>query len=81
MATLYLSLKKKWFDKIKSGEKLEEYRDGSKSFYWANRLRERTKTSDGWKYGNSSASTASSSPSATRKRATRPGALNSRTPK
>lgn len=52
MTTLYLPLKKKWFDKIKSGEKLEEYRDGSNSFYWANRLRERTKISDGWKYGD-----------------------------
>lgn len=27
MKTLTLSLKKKWFDKIKSGEKLEEYRE------------------------------------------------------
>lgn len=52
MKTLTLSLKKKWFDMIKSGEKKEEYRDGSMSFYWSNRLRERTKTSDGWKYGN-----------------------------
>lgn len=52
MKTLTLPLKKKWFDMIKVGEKLEEYRDGSMSFYWANRLRERTKTSDGWKYGD-----------------------------
>ena len=52
MKTLTLSLKRKWFDMIKSGEKKEEYRDGSMSFYWANRLRERTKTSDGWKYGD-----------------------------
>ena len=52
MKTLTLSLKKKWFDMIKSGEKKEEYRDGSTSFYWANRLRERKKTSDGWKYGD-----------------------------
>lgn len=51
METLTLTLKKQWFDMIKSGEKKEEYRDGSRSFYWANRLRERTKTSDGWKYG------------------------------
>jgi len=52
MKTLTLSLKKKWFDLIKAGVKKEEYRDGSMSFYWANRLRERTKTSNGWKYGN-----------------------------
>ena len=52
MKTLTLSLKKQWFDMIKSGEKKEEYRDGSMSFYWANRLRERTKTSDGWIYGD-----------------------------
>ena len=52
MKTLTLSLKKQWFEKIKSGEKKEEYRDGSMSFYWANRLRERVKTSDGWIYGD-----------------------------
>lgn len=52
MKVLTLPLKKKWFDMIKSSEKKEEYRDGSMSFYWANRLRERTKTSDGWKYGD-----------------------------
>lgn len=52
MKTLTLPLKKEWFDLIKAGIKKEEYRDGSMSFYWANRLRERTKTSDGWKYGN-----------------------------
>lgn len=52
MKTLTLSLNKQWFDMIKSGEKKEEYRDGSMSFYWANRLRERTKTSNGWNYGN-----------------------------
>lgn len=50
--TLILPLKKPWFDMIKAGIKKEEYRDGSMSFYWANRLRERTKTSDGWKYGD-----------------------------
>ena len=52
MKTLTLSLKKKWFDMIKAGVKKEEYRDGSMSFYWANRLRERTKTSDGLIYGD-----------------------------
>ncbi len=36
MATLNLTLKKKWFDMIKSGEKLEEYRE-TKPF-WATRL-------------------------------------------
>ena len=36
MATLYLSLKKKWFDKIKSGEKLEEYREFNE--FWNKRL-------------------------------------------
>ncbi len=34
--TLVLSIKKKWFDLIKSGEKPEEYRDNSA--YWAKRL-------------------------------------------
>ena len=52
MKTLTLSLKKQWFDMIKAGVKKEEYRDGSMSFYWANRLRKRTKTSDGWIYGD-----------------------------
>ena len=36
MSTLYLTLKKKWFDKIKSGEKLEEYRECS--LYWIKRF-------------------------------------------
>lgn len=36
MKTLTLSLKKQWFDKIKSGEKKEEYRERSK--YWRKRL-------------------------------------------
>jgi len=36
MKTLHLTLKKKWFDMIASGEKLEEYRD-IKS-YWIKRL-------------------------------------------
>lgn len=34
--TLHLNLKKKWFDMIKSGEKLEEYRDTS--VYWCSRF-------------------------------------------
>lgn len=33
---LHLTLKKKWFDMIASGEKKEEYRDLKE--YWANRL-------------------------------------------
>lgn len=36
MATLYLPLKKKWFDMIKSVEKKEEYRE--KSLYWKSRF-------------------------------------------
>ena len=36
MKTLTLSLKKKWFDKIKSGEKKEEYRECSE--YWIRRF-------------------------------------------
>ena len=52
MATLTLPLKKKWFDLIKAGIKKEEYRDGSKSFYWANRLREHTPTKNGVRYGS-----------------------------
>lgn len=36
MKTLVLPLKKKWFEMIKSGEKLEEYREINK--YWSNRL-------------------------------------------
>lgn len=36
MNTLTLSLKKQWFDKIKSGEKKEEYRENSE--YWQRRL-------------------------------------------
>lgn len=36
MKTLTLSLKRKWFDMIKSGEKKEEYRDNS--VYWQRRL-------------------------------------------
>jgi len=34
--TLHLTLKKKWFDMILSGEKKEEYRE--KKDYWINRL-------------------------------------------
>lgn len=36
MKTLTLPLKKQWFDKIKSGEKKEEYRENSE--YWQRRL-------------------------------------------
>ena len=36
MKTLTLSLKKKWFDMIKSGEKKEEYRECSE--YWISRF-------------------------------------------
>jgi len=36
MKILHLTLKKKWFDMIVSGEKEEEYREIKK--YWANRL-------------------------------------------
>lgn len=36
MKTLHLTLKKKWFDMIESGEKTEEYRDLKD--YWYNRL-------------------------------------------
>lgn len=36
MKILELTLKKKWFDMIKSGEKLEEYREIKD--YWINRL-------------------------------------------
>ncbi len=37
MRILHLTLKKKWFDMIASGEKKEEYRDLTS--YWAIRLR------------------------------------------
>lgn len=36
MKTLHLNLKKKWFDMILSGEKIEEYRTFGD--YWSNRL-------------------------------------------
>lgn len=36
MNTLHLTLKKKWFDMILSGEKKEEYRE--KKDFWINRL-------------------------------------------
>jgi hypothetical protein len=36
MRVLHLTLKKKWFDMIASGEKKEEYRDVK--MYWATRL-------------------------------------------
>ena len=38
MKTLTLSLKKQWFDLIKSGEKKEEYRE--LNYYWVARLLE-----------------------------------------
>lgn len=38
MRTLHLTLKKKWFDMIRSGEKKEEYREIKE--YWENRLYE-----------------------------------------
>ena len=37
MKALYLPLKKKWFDMIKAGTKLEEYRECSE--YWINRFK------------------------------------------
>jgi hypothetical protein len=36
MSVLHLNLKRKWFDMIRSGEKLQEYRDIKG--YWAKRL-------------------------------------------
>ena len=36
MKTIHLVLKHKWYDMIESGEKPEEYRDGTP--YWAKRL-------------------------------------------
>jgi hypothetical protein len=36
MKILHLTLTKKWFDRISSGEKLEEYREPKE--YWAKRL-------------------------------------------
>jgi len=36
MKTLHLTLKKKWFDMILSGEKTEEYREAKE--YWLSRL-------------------------------------------
>ena len=41
MKTLHLTLKKKWFDMILSGEKKEEYREIKE--YWTNRLFEKEK--------------------------------------
>lgn len=37
MSTLYLPLKKEWFEKIESGEKTVEYRE--KKDYWIRRLK------------------------------------------
>lgn len=42
MKTLYLPLKKEWYEMIESGEKREEYREFSK--YWEKRLIEEYKT-------------------------------------
>jgi hypothetical protein len=39
MKTLHLTLKKKWFDMILSGEKKEEYREMKP--YWAERLKDK----------------------------------------
>lgn len=41
MKTLTLSLKKQWFDMIKSGVKKEEYRDAN--YYWVARLLQKAK--------------------------------------
>lgn len=46
MKVLHLTLKKKWFDMIASGEKQEEYRE-IKS-YWSSRLLESYKDRDGF---------------------------------
>lgn len=40
MKTLHLTLKKKWFDMIASGEKKEEYREIKD--YWIKRLKDRS---------------------------------------
>lgn len=45
MKTLHLTLKKKWFDMIASGEKTEEYREIKP--YWASRLLNRIQTPNG----------------------------------
>lgn len=42
MKTLNLTLKKKWFDMVKSGEKKEEYREIKD--YWIKRLKEMSLT-------------------------------------
>ena len=44
MQTLHLTLKKKWFDMILSGEKTEEYRDFKP--YWHKRLSVHAKNGD-----------------------------------
>ena len=40
MKTLFLTVKKEWFDKIVSGEKIVEYREAKP--YWISRLLDRT---------------------------------------
>ncbi len=40
MSTLHLPLKKEWFDKIKDGSKLWEYRE--KTPYWIKRIQGKT---------------------------------------
>lgn len=45
MKTLHLTLKKKWFDMIASGEKKEEYREDKA--YWRRRLLHRGIVADG----------------------------------
>lgn len=43
---LHLTLKKQWFDMIKSGEKKEEYRELKK--YWGSRFLQRIETPHRW---------------------------------
>ena len=42
MKTLYLPLKKEWYEMIEAGIKKEEYRE--RSPYWVNRLRDKDRT-------------------------------------
>ncbi len=48
MSILHLTLKKKWFDMIASGEKKEEYREIKK--HWISRLCNNGNLSDGFQY-------------------------------
>lgn len=50
MRILHLTLKKKWFDMIASGEKREEYRELKP--YWHKRLMGKGKTYDAIKFRN-----------------------------